>query len=86
MYSLRQRKVINFFDMDLNYILLNNIPTSCIRQAHVQGFDCEIISFVLAVNMFERMEIAESIYESVVEPSYKNSLENMPTIIFTAIL
>ena len=43
------------FDMDLNYILLNNIPTSCIRQAHVQGFDCEIISFVLAVNMFERM-------------------------------
>ena len=42
------------------------------RQANVQGFDCETITFKNAVNMFERMEISESIYEGVVEPYLKN--------------
>ena len=41
------------------------------KQAYIQGFDCESINFKRYVNMFERMEIAESIYEGVVEPSYK---------------
>ena len=35
------------------------------------GFDCEFITFFKAVNMFQRVEIAESIYEGVVENSYK---------------
>ena len=43
------------------------------RQAYVQGFDCEFISFKISVNMFERMEISESIYEGVVTPSYKKN-------------
>ena len=41
------------------------MPNSWIRQAYVQGFDCETISFKEYV-FFERMEIAESIYEGVV--------------------
>ena len=39
----------------------------------MQGFDCESITFKKSVNMFERMEIAESIYEGVLEISYKQS-------------
>ena len=41
------------------------------RQAYVKGFDSESTTFNKSVNMFERMEIAESIYEGVVKPSYK---------------
>ena len=47
------------------------MPTSWSKQAYVQGFYCESITFKNTVNMFECMEIAESIYEGVVEPSYK---------------
>ena len=55
----------------INEILLNSTPNIWSRQAYVQGFDCESITFKKAVNMFEHMEISESIYEGVVEPSYK---------------
>ena len=58
---------------ELNEILVNSMPNSWSKQAHVQGFDCEYITFNKSVNMFERMEIAESIYEGVLEPSYKKS-------------
>ena len=34
--------------------------------------------------MFERMEIAESIYEGVVEPSYKKIIGEMPTVLASA--
>ena len=54
-------------------IILNSIPNICSKQAYVQGFDCETISFKKAVNMFELMEIAENIYEGVVTPSYKRN-------------
>ena len=50
----------------------------------MQGFDCEFITLKKAVNMFERMYIAESIYECVVEPSYKNILVNMTTVLVSA--
>ena len=46
------------------------MPNSWSKQAYVQGFDCEYITFKKSVNMFERMEIAKSIYKVVVEPSY----------------
>ena len=59
----------------LNEILLNSMPTSCSKHAYVKGFDCEYINLKKYVNMFERMEIAESIYKDVVEPSYKNSIQ-----------
>ena len=36
------------------------------KQVYVQGFDCESILFKKDVNMFEQMDIAESIYEGVV--------------------
>ena len=54
----------------LNEILLNSIFNICSRQAYVQGFDCESITFKKDVNIFERMEISKSIYEGVVKPSY----------------
>ena len=56
---------------ELNEILLNSMTNSWSRKAYVQVFDCEYIAFKKAANMFEHMEIAESIYEVVVGPSYK---------------
>ena len=56
---------------ELNEILLNSIPNSWSKHAYVQGFDCESITLKKYVNMFECMEISESIYKVVVEPSYK---------------
>ena len=55
---------------ELNGIFLNSMPSSWIKQAYVQGFDCEYFTFKAYVNMFERMEIAAYIYEGVVEPYY----------------
>ena len=55
----------------INAILLKLIPNIWSKQAYVQVLDCESITFKADVNMFERMEIAESIYEGVVEPSHK---------------
>ena len=55
---------------ELNEILLNSIPNSWSKQAYVQGFNCETISFKKSVNLFERMEISESIYEGVLKSSY----------------
>ena len=56
---------------ELNEILLNSMPNRRSKQAYVQGFYCESITFKKAVDRFEHVEIAESIYEGVVEPSYK---------------
>ena len=61
---------------ELNEILLNSMPTSWSKQVYVQGFDCESITFKKAVNMFESMEISESIYEVVLEPSYKKHTQS----------
>ena len=44
------------------------MPNIGSKQAYVQGFDCESTLFKKAVNMFEHMKIAESIYEYVVYP------------------
>ena len=43
-------------------ILPNNMHTSWSKQAYVQGFHYEPITFKKAVNMYEHMEIAKSIY------------------------
>ena len=58
---------------ELNEILINSVPNILSKQAYVQIFDCELITLNKAVNMFEHMEISESIYEVVVEPSHKQS-------------
>ena len=50
---------------ELNGILLNIMPNILSKQEYVQGFDCESIPFKKYVNIFERMEIAESINEVV---------------------
>ena len=46
------------------------MPNSCSKKAYVQVLDCESISFKKFVKMFERMEVAESIYGGLVEPYY----------------
>ena len=51
---------------ELNEILLDSMPTIWSKQSYVQCFDCELKTFKKAVNMFEGMEIAESIYEGIV--------------------
>ena len=63
---------------EFNEILLGS------KQAYVIGFDCEYILFNKDVNMFDRMEIAESIQEGVVEPSYQTPPVHMPTVLITA--
>ena len=68
----------------LNEILLNSMPNRWSKQAYLQGFDCEYISFKRAVNMFERMYIVESIYKGAVEPFYQNLLGLTPTIMVTS--
>ena len=50
---------------EFNESLLNSMPNSWSKKAYVQGFDCKYITFKKSVNMFECMDIAESIYESV---------------------
>ena len=54
----------------LNEILPKSMLNIWSKQAHLRVFDCKSIDFKKAVNMFDHMEIAESIYEGVVEPSY----------------
>ena len=68
----------------LNYILLNIMPNIWSKQAYVQGFDCEYITFKKAINMFESIYISESFYEGVVEPSYKKPTRKTPTVLVTA--
>ena len=46
------------------------MPNGWSKQSYVQGFYCETIYFKNDVNMFERMEIDESIYDGVVKSSY----------------
>ena len=41
--------------MELNEILLNIMPNNWIKQAYVQGFYCEPITFKSDVKIFERM-------------------------------
>ena len=59
--------------MDQNEIFLYCMPNIWINKDYVQGFDGKSINLKKAVNIFERMKIAESIYEDVVEPSYEQS-------------
>ena len=47
------------------------MPNIWSKKAYVQIFDCEYITFKAYINMFERMEIAESIYKGEVETSHK---------------
>ena len=60
---------------ELNEIVLNSKPNSWSKQAYFQGFYCKSISFKNVINMFERMEIDESIYENAVKPYYKKITE-----------
>ena len=55
----------------LDEIILNSMSNSWSKQFYVKVFDYEYNSFKKSVNMFERMEISEYIYEGVVESSYK---------------
>ena len=57
---------------ELNDIILNSMPGRWSKQAYVQGLDCEYILLKKTVNMFKRIEMAESVYKGVVELSYKS--------------
>ena len=51
---------------ELNEILLNSMPNIWYKHAYVKGFDCDRITLKNAINMFEPIEICESIYKVVV--------------------
>ena len=61
----------NIGEMYLNEIILNSMKNGWSKQAYVQVFDCETITFKNYANMFELMEIARTVYEGVVYTSYK---------------
>ena len=42
------------------------MPNTWSKQAYMNVFDWEFMTFKKAVNLFERMNIAESIYKGVV--------------------
>ena len=52
-----------------------------IRQAYLQDFEFEFesVTFNQVINMFENVKVAESIYEGVVETSYKTKLQRNNT-------
>ena len=53
LYSFPREKLTDKIAvMELNETLLNSMPNSWSKQAYVQGFDCEFITFKKAVNMF----------------------------------
>ena len=49
----------------------------------IQGLDFEAVPFKKSINMFERMDIVEYIYEGVTEPNTKelNRSGQMPTML-----
>ena len=51
---------------ELNENMLNIMPNSWIKQAHVQVFDWDFITLKKAVNMCEHMYITEFIYKGEV--------------------
>ena len=60
------------------------MPSIWYKQEYVQGFYCGSISLLKSVNTFERMDIAEYMYEDISLPSYKNLIWKTPTVLFTA--
>ena len=54
---------------ELNKILLYSVTHGCANQAMILGFDYESETLFSALEPFERMEIAEAIYEGVGSPS-----------------
>ena len=46
---------------DLDEILLKSMPNRWSNQAYMQGSDCKYITLKASINMFELMEISESI-------------------------
>ena len=52
----------------MSKIILNSMPNGWRNQTYVRGFDYEFINFKTSKNMFEHMEISETIYEGVLEP------------------
>ena len=60
------------------------MSNSWYKQAYIQGFYCEYINFKKFANIFEHMEIADSIYEGVIEPLYKNLPGQTTTVLITA--
>ena len=68
---------------ELNEIILNIMPNSWSKKAYVQGFYGESTTLKKAINIFEGMEISESIYKGVVELSYKNPPQQTPTVLVT---
>ena len=70
---------------ELNENLLNITTNSWSKQVYVQGFYFEPITFKEAVNMFEHMKIAESIYEGVLETYYTKLIGQTRTVLSTAV-
>ena len=62
-----------FFVTEMNGIFLIGMPNIWSQKAYVKVFYCVYINFKAAINIFEYMEIAQSVYEGVIKPSYEIS-------------
>ena len=61
------------FNMELNEILIHSMLNGWGEKYFLEGLDFEAVPFKEAIDMFERTEIAERIYEDLVKDSYKNN-------------
>ena len=50
---------------EINENLLSSMPNRWIKYPYVQVFDFKFINFKASVNIFECMEVAESIFEGI---------------------
>ena len=58
-------------ETELNVIILHSILNGCTRQDCGQIFDFEVVTLKKAINMFDHMEVSESIYKGVLYYYYK---------------
>ena len=65
------RYVRQMCEVKINEVILHNIPNGWSKQAFLQEFDFEAMIFKQSVNMFEHMDISETIYGGVVDNSTK---------------
>ena len=84
--SFYELKGVNkFVETESNQIIFHRIQNGWVRQAYVQRLNFESVAFKKSINMFERMEIDENIYEGVLETHYKNKLVKNPPVTVTSL-
>ena len=60
-------------DTELDENISHSTTDGWIRLEYVQGFYFEVVTFKQSIKMFEKIEIADNIFEGILDPYYKTS-------------